>query len=62
MSVFLIYLMKSRFLLFRPKAEDLRPGIFQDEIEKVLYSIKCLKLLFVWFGLRSVSDLRLGGH
>ena len=34
MSVFLISMMKSRFLLFRPKAVDLSPFIFQDEIVK----------------------------
>ena len=55
MSVFLISLVKSRILLFRPKADDLRPWIFQDEIVKVLRSIKCPIMLVVWFGLRPVS-------
>ena len=55
MSVFPISLMKSGFLLFRPKADDLRPGIFHDEIVKALCSIKCPMLLVVWFGLRPVS-------
>ena len=39
MSVFPISLMKSGFLLFRPKADDLRPCIFQDERVKALCSI-----------------------
>ena len=54
MSVFLISLMNSRFLLFRPKADDLRPWIFQDEIVKVLCSIKCPMLLVVWCGEQSL--------
>ena len=58
MSVFPISLMKSRFLLFRPKADYLRPGIFQDEIVKALCSIKCPMLLVVWFGFRLVSVSR----
>ena len=58
MSVFLIYLVKSRFLLFRPKADDLRPWIFQDEIGKALCSIKCPMLLIVGFGPRPVSVSR----
>jgi hypothetical protein len=39
MSVFPIYLMKSGFLLFRPKADDFTPCIFQDEIVKAFCSI-----------------------
>ena len=58
MSVLPIYLVKSRFLLFRPKADDLRPWIFQDEIVKALCSIKCSMLLVVWFSLRPVSVSR----
>ena len=58
MSVFLIYLVTSRFLLFRPEADDLRPGIFQDEIVKALCSIKCPVLLVVRFGLRPVRESR----
>jgi hypothetical protein len=58
MSAFPISLVKSRFLLFRPKADDLRPWIFQDDIVKALYSIKCPMLLVVWFGLRPVSVSR----
>ena len=58
MSVFLIYLVKSMFLLFRPKADHLRPWILQDEIVKAFCSMKCTMLLVVWFGLRSVSMSR----
>ena len=57
MSVFLIAL-KAKFLLFRPKADDLRPRIFQDEIVKALCFIKCPLLLAVWFGPRPVSVSR----
>ena len=41
MSVFPISLMKSGFLLFRPKADNLRSCIFQDEIVKALCYIVC---------------------
>ena len=58
MSLFPISLMKTRFLLFRPKVDDLKPWIFQDEILNSLYSIKCPILLVVWFGLRPVSVSR----
>ena len=47
MSVLPISLVKSGFLLFRPKADDLRPWIFQDDIVKALCSIKCPMLLVV---------------
>ena len=58
MSVFPISLMKSRFLLFRPKADDLRPGIFKNERVKALCSIKCPMLLVGWVGLRPVGVSR----
>ena len=54
MSVFPFSMVKSRFLLFRPKADDLRPWIFQDEIVKALCSIMCPMLFVVWFGLRPI--------
>ena len=58
MSAFPISLVKSRFLLFRPKADGLRPWIFQDDIVKALCFIKCPMLLVVWFGLGPVSVSR----
>ena len=50
MSAFPIYLMKSGFLLFRPKVDDLRPCIFQDEIVTSFCSIVS-SVVLVWFGL-----------
>ena len=47
MSVLPISLVKSGFLLFRPKADDLRPWIFQDNIVKAFCSIECPMLLVV---------------
>ena len=42
-------------LFFRPNADDLRPWIFQDEIDTLLNTKDSLMLLVVWFGLRPVS-------
>ena len=46
MSVFLISLMKSGFLLFRPKADETL--YIQDETVKALCSIVS-SVVFVWF-------------